>query len=124
MIGDNGNTSRFFIGGTWVEASSTQVFTLVNPSTEEVIGTVPEGKKADIDRAVAAARAAFDGSGWRDLPVGERAMALRRFGAALQRRKVELTQAVSRQNGMPAWLSNWRCQSKLRAGQAGSKPGE
>ncbi len=106
MIGDNGNTARFFIGGTWVEPSSTQVFTLVNPSTEDVIGTVPEGKKVDIDRAVAAARKAFDGSGWRDLPVAERAQALRRFGEALQRRKAELTQAVSRQNGMPAWLSN------------------
>ena len=105
MTDINRNTSRFFIGGTWVEPSSTQVFTLVNPSTEEVIGTVPEGKNADIDRAVAAARKAFDGSGWRDLPVSERAMALRRFGEALQRRKPELTQAVSRQNGMPSWLS-------------------
>ena len=105
MTDVNRNTSRFFIGGTWVEPSSTQVFTLVNPSTEEVIGTVPEGKNADIDRAVAAARKAFDGSGWRDLPASERAMALRRFGEALQRRKPELTQAVSRQNGMPGWLS-------------------
>ena len=101
------NTSRFFIGGTWVQPSSSQVFTLVNPSTEEVIGTVPEGQKADIDRAVAAARKAFDGSGWRDLPASERAKALRRFGEALERRKPELTQAVSRQNGMPAWLSTF-----------------
>ena len=105
MTDVNRNTSRFFIGGTWVEPSSSQVFTLVNPSTEDVIGTVPEGQKADIDRAVAAARKAFDGNGWRDLPASERAMALRRFGEALQRRKPELTQAVSRQNGMPAWLS-------------------
>ena len=107
MINVNRNTSRFFIGGTWVEPSSSQVFTLVNPSTEEIIGTVPEGQKADIDRAVAAARKAFDGSGWRDLPASERALALRRFGEALQRRKPELTQAVSRQNGMPAWLSTF-----------------
>lgn len=103
----NNHTSRFFIGGAWVEPSSAQVFTLVNPSTEEVIGTVPEGQKADIDRAVAAARAAFDGSGWRDVPVTERTAALRRFGEALQRRKAELTQSVSRQNGMPAWLSSF-----------------
>ena len=107
MINVNRNTSRFFIGGTWVEPSSSQVFTLVNPSTEEIIGTVPEGQKTDIDRAVAAARKAFDGSGWRDLPASERASALRRFGEALQRRKPELTQAVSRQNGMPAWLSTF-----------------
>ena len=105
MTSVNRNTSRFFIGGTWVEPSSSEVFRLVNPSTEEVIGTVPEGKNADIDRAVAAARKAFDGNGWRDLPASERAMALRRFGEALQRRKPELTQAVSRQNGMPGWLS-------------------
>ena len=100
------NTSRFFIGGTWVKPSSARVFTLVNPSTEEIIGTVPEGRKTDIDRAVAAARMAFDGGGWRDLPVSERTMALKRFSEALQRRKPELTHAVSRQNGMPSWLSS------------------
>lgn len=99
------DTSRFFIDGVWAEPSSTRRFTLINPSTEEIVGTVPEGQNADIDRAVFAARRAFDGSGWRDIPASERAKALRRFAEALQRRKPELTQSVSRQNGMPIWLA-------------------
>lgn len=99
------DTSRFFIGGTWVEPSSSKVFRIVNPSTEEMIASVPEGQESDMGRAVAAARKAFYGSGWRDLPASGRADALRRFAEALQRRKTELTQTVSRQNGMPSWLS-------------------
>lgn len=106
MNGLTTNTSRLFIDGTWVQPSSARSFTLVNPSTEEVIGMVAEGQNADIDRAVAAARRAFDGSGWRDISASERADALRRFAEALLRRKPELTQSVSRQNGMPAWLSD------------------
>lgn len=97
--------SRFFIGGSWVAPSSTRLFTMVNPSTEDIIATVPEGQEADIDHAVAAARDAFDGTGWRDLAAGERAKALRRFAEALQRRKAELARTVSSQNGMPNWLS-------------------
>lgn len=44
--------NAFFIGGDWVSPSSSKRFTLINASTEEAIGSVPEGVEADIDRAV------------------------------------------------------------------------
>ena len=97
---------HFFIGGEWVKPSSDRTFTLTDASTEETLATVPEGQNADIDRAVAAARSAFESSAWRDMAPADRAALLRRFDAALQKRKDDLALAVSRQNGMPMWLSS------------------
>lgn len=51
----------FFIGNEWVKPASSRRFNLVNASTEEPLGTVPEGVEADIDAAVAAARRALIG---------------------------------------------------------------
>lgn len=96
---------HFFIGGEWVSPSSKSTFTLTDASTEAVLGTVPEGQKADIDRAVAAARTAFDNGAWRNTPPQERAAILRRFSVEMKNRQTELTSLVSRQNGMPTWLS-------------------
>ena len=52
---------KLFIGGEWVEPAGTGTIEVVNPTTEEVIGRIPEGTAEDADRAVRAARAAFDG---------------------------------------------------------------
>src|SRR4051794_4481415 len=51
---------RLFIGGAWVAPASTRTIDVVSPHTEQVIATVPEADGLDIDRAVAAARTAFD----------------------------------------------------------------
>ena len=56
----NYERTRLFINGEWVPSAGTQVVDVVDPSTEEVFGTVPGGTAADVDAAVAAARAAFD----------------------------------------------------------------
>src|ERR1700674_581729 len=74
-----------FIGGEWVKPASSKRFEVLNASTEELIGSVPEGNEADIDRAVAAARGA----------------ALSRSADALEKRAPKLAEAVSQQNGMP-----------------------
>jgi acyl-CoA reductase-like NAD-dependent aldehyde dehydrogenase len=58
-----GRYDRLFIGGEWVESASTERIEVISPVTEEPIAPVPAGSPADVDRAVAAARAAFDG-GW------------------------------------------------------------
>lgn len=97
---------HFFIGGEWVSPSSKSTFTLTDASTEAVLGVVPEGQKADIDRAVTAARAAFNNSQWRNMPAPERAALLRRFSVEMKSRQPQITSLVSRQNGMPTWLSN------------------
>ena len=55
---------KLFIGGEWVAPAGTDVIEVISPHTEEVVGRVPEGTTADIDRAVAAARTAFDEGEW------------------------------------------------------------
>ena len=52
---------QLYIDGGWVDPAGTGTIDVVNASTEQVMGSVPEGSAADVDRAVAAARAAFDG---------------------------------------------------------------
>ncbi|HEX3898767.1 MAG TPA: aldehyde dehydrogenase family protein, partial [Mycobacteriales bacterium] len=51
----------FYIDGQWVAPTGNEFIEVENPATEEIIGKVPAGAAADVDRAVAAARAAFDG---------------------------------------------------------------
>ena len=95
----------FFIGNRWVSPASERRFTLINASTEEAIATVPEACEADVDAAVAAAREAFDNSGWATLPFADRAAVMERFMAAIAARGTDLARAVSAQNGMPVALS-------------------
>ena len=99
------NRDAFFIGNEWLKPASSKTFQLVGASTGDVIAIVPEAVEADVDRAVAAAREAFDHSGWATMAPAERASVMRRFMAALATRGADLAQAVSLQNGMPIALS-------------------
>lgn len=96
---------EFYIGGQWVAPASDRTFTLINASTEAEIGTVPEAVEADVDAAVAAARKAFEASGWSDAKPAERAAVMERFMAAIAARGEEIAKTVSAQNGMPVSLS-------------------
>ncbi len=60
----------FYLDGRWVRAAGGQSLEVHNPTTEEVIGTVPAGTAGDVDRAVTAARAAFEGWAATDPPTG------------------------------------------------------
>lgn len=92
----------FFIGGDWVNPKGTGTITVINPSSEEVVGHIPDGIEADIDAAVAAARRAFeDASGWGGYRAQQRADALNRLADELDARQAAITTAVSSQNGMP-----------------------
>ncbi len=91
-----------FIGGEWVRPSSGARIDVTSASTEEPIGSVPEGAEADVDAAVAAARRAFDDPhGWSQWEPSARAEALGRLAAELEARAGEMAQRVSAQNGMP-----------------------
>ena len=70
-----------FIGGEWVEASSGQTISTANPSNGDPLGVVPLANEADVDKAVASARAAFPA--WAALPVTERPKYLLRLAAAI-----------------------------------------
>ena len=90
-----------FIGGEWVKPESDDIIDVVSPHTEQVIGQVPDASPADIDKAVAAARDAFDNGPWPTMPVEERAAAISRLSAALQARSQDLADVISAQNGSP-----------------------
>ena len=70
---------------------------VLDPATREIIGTVPQSGAAEIDRAVAGAREAFET--WSRVPVVERARLMFRFADALERRREELAISVARENG-------------------------
>jgi acyl-CoA reductase-like NAD-dependent aldehyde dehydrogenase len=95
--------TSFFIGGDWVSPAGSGTIEVVDPTTEEVIGRVPEGTPEDVDRAVAAAREAFEG--WSQVPVQDRAEACAAIGNALYARQEEIATLISREMGMPIRLS-------------------
>ena len=93
---------KLFIGGQWAAPSSTAVHELTSASTEEPIGSVPQARQADIDRAVAAARQAFDDpSGWAHWEPARRTDAIEQLAHQLEIRADEMARRVSSQNGMP-----------------------
>jgi geranial dehydrogenase len=96
---------QLYIGGAWVEPASDRRFRPVNATTEEPLGSAPEGVEGDIDAAVGAARAAFDG-GWGQSTPAERAEVLNRFADAVDKRGEQIARTVSLQNGMPVQVSS------------------
>src|SRR6516225_9226229 len=93
---------ELFIGGAWVKPRGSARISVTAASTEEPVGSVPEGTNADIDAAVSAAQAAFDdASGWSSWSAEDRAQALERLAGGLESRCEEIAQLVSLQNGMP-----------------------
>src|SRR5579859_5605333 len=98
------HTGEFFIGGRWQAQSGTGSIEVLSASTEEVIGKVPEGTPADVDRAVRAARAAFDGP-WGRTTVAERADWLRKLADALKQRAEQIAATISQEVGSPIQMS-------------------
>lgn len=95
-----------YLDGHWVSPATTSIIPVISPTTEERIGSVPEGAPADIDAAVAAARAAFDDpAGWAHWDGNRRAEVLAKFAEELQQRGEETAIRVSSQNGMPISLA-------------------
>ncbi|MER5864333.1 aldehyde dehydrogenase [Kitasatospora sp. NPDC002040] len=95
---------ELFIGGAWTAPAGPAVIEVVSPHTEQVIGRVPHAGEADVDRAVAAARRAFDQGPWPRLPLAERIAVVTRIRDGLAARAERLARLISSQNGSPyAW---------------------
>ncbi|WP_068074773.1 aldehyde dehydrogenase [Novosphingobium lentum] len=88
-----------YIGGQWVPAHSGRAIELVSPDTEQVVARVAEADEADMDAAVAAARAAFDHGSWPVTAPAERVAAFRRMVDHLRARVPELAAAWTAQMG-------------------------
>jgi betaine-aldehyde dehydrogenase len=96
---------RFFVGGDWVAPAGTGTIDVISPHTEEVIGRVPDGTEADMDRAVAAARQAFDHGPWPRMTHAERAEIMGRLSATYAERQQEMADLVTAEMGSPALFS-------------------
>src|SRR4051795_5137474 len=94
---------QLYIGGQWGDPLGDGVLEVIDSTTEKVMGPVPEGTPADVDRAVAAARTAFEV--WSQVPAYDRAQACLGIGMKLAERGEEIAALVSREVGMPIELS-------------------
>jgi aldehyde dehydrogenase (NAD+) len=92
-------TYRMLIGGAWVEAQDGATFETENPFTGQPWALVPRGSAADIDKAVAAAKAAYAAPSWRALSASARGALLRRFADLVTRDAERLAQIETQDNG-------------------------
>jgi aldehyde dehydrogenase (NAD+) len=110
---------RIFIGGEWVEPTGAEPIEVGNPTTEETIGTIPACSPEDADRAVAAAREAFET--WSQTSHEERAGYIAAIAAGLNERGDEIAATITQELGMPLKLSRI-IQVGLPASQFASMP--
>ncbi len=94
---------KFYTNGEWVEPADGGMLDVINSTTEEVMGRVPEGAAEDINRAVAAARRAFDS--WSATSAAERAGFLQKISAGLVARQNEIAAIIASEVGMPLPLA-------------------
>jgi acyl-CoA reductase-like NAD-dependent aldehyde dehydrogenase len=90
-----------YVDGGWRRATGTDTIAVVNPTTEQLLATVPSGSAEDVDVAVAAARAAFDSGPWGSSTPEERAEAMERLADEIEKRADEMTTLTSREIGQP-----------------------
>lgn len=92
---------KHFIGGSFVDAASGRTFASVNPATGDTLATVAEGDARDVDRAVAAARRAFDEGPWPRMSPAERKKVLYRIAELIDDRREELARLETLDVGKP-----------------------
>jgi aldehyde dehydrogenase (NAD+) len=102
---------QLFIGSTWATPSSAARLDIVSPHDQSVIGRAVQALPADVDRAVAAARQAFDQGPWPHLAPAERIAVLRRLAKLREEHADEIAALISAENGSALWFT--------KAGQPG-----
>jgi betaine-aldehyde dehydrogenase len=94
-------THSLFIDGKFVEPVSTATLDVIDPSNGEVLARTPDAGRADVDRAVAAAREAFDRGAWKDATAQDRGRILLKLASIVRDRADELAQLEARNSGKP-----------------------
>src|ERR1700694_1824628 len=100
-----GAPRKMLIGGRWLEAVSGKTFPTYTPATGEVLAQVAEGNSAEVDRAVTAARKAFEGGPWRTLTASERGRLIWKLADLIEAHLEEFAQLESLDNGKPLTVS-------------------
>jgi len=96
---------RLLIGGKWVEATGGRTYDVPNPATEEIVGRAPDASREDMQRAIAAARKAFEDGAWRRSTPRDRARVLHAIADALEARKEEMRAILIAEAGA-CWVSH------------------
>lgn len=95
--------TKFYIDGAWVDPITPKPLDVINPANEEVAGVISLGSEADVDKAVRAARKAFDS--FSQTSREERIDILERIIAEYQKRFEDMAKAITEEMGAPAWLA-------------------
>ncbi|MGW5714898.1 aldehyde dehydrogenase [Amycolatopsis sp. NPDC003865] len=103
--------NQLFVGGAWTTPSSAELLDIVSPHDNAVIARAAQALPADVDRAVEAARKAFDEGPWPRTTPAERIAVLRRLAALREKRADEIAALISAENGSALWFT--------KAGQPG-----
>ena len=96
--------TKFYINGEWVAPVEPRSLAVINPATEEPVAQISLGGARDVDKAVAAAKAAFPG--YSRSSKEERLALLQKVVEAYKARYDELAQTITKEMGAPAWLAN------------------
>jgi len=99
--------SELYIDGKWVSAAKGGTCAVINPATEEIIGTIAAATAEDVDIAVKAARRAFDRDGWPKLSGSQRATYLRTIADGIRARQAEIARLEVLDNGKPLPEADW-----------------
>ena len=118
------NLTKFYINGGWVEPHSKTRMGVENPATEEIVAQVALGDQTDIDKAIVAARAAFDA--WTVTPVAKRIALVKRVLEVYNEKYEEFAQVMSTEMGAPiewargaqAWAGQVHIESTIKAAEA------
>jgi aldehyde dehydrogenase (NAD+) len=97
---------ELYVGGHWAAPATDRRIHIVSPHSTQPVGSTPEATEQDVDRAVEAARRAFDSGPWPRAEPAERIAAVRRFTDAYQARQEELAELISTEMGAPLWFSH------------------
>src|ERR1700737_2802366 len=97
------NRDKLYIDGGWVPSTGTGTIDVINSTTEEVMGRIPDGTPEDVEKAAKAAKAAFPA--WAATAKEERGKYLQRITEGLQARTTDIANLVSQEVGMPINLS-------------------
>jgi acyl-CoA reductase-like NAD-dependent aldehyde dehydrogenase len=120
---------KLFIDGQWVAPSSASRIEVINPATEQVIASVAEAREPDMDKAVAAARRAFDEGPWPRMSHAERGAVVMKLAELLEQRTAEIAGLWTEQMGglasfAPLMTGGGTFQLKYFAGLASNWPFE
>jgi betaine-aldehyde dehydrogenase len=96
---------KLFIGGEWVAPEGTGKIDVISPHSEELVGRVPDGTAADVDKAVDIARGTFDESDWAFMPPAERAAIVQRFADIYAARMMDMAAVITEEMGSPISFS-------------------